>query len=72
MSPHVNYLTIDQDSDDAKRLMGEKQIRRLPVMSRDKRLVGVVAMGDLATKTGDQDVVGATMEDVSQPGKTSR
>src|SRR3954470_16672442 len=38
----------DQDSEDAVRLMEEKQIRRLAVLSRDNRLVGVVSLGDIA------------------------
>ena len=70
MSPGTEFVFDDQDSSEAATLMSEKQIRRLPVMSREgKRLVGVVAIGDLATRTTDDDVVGQTVEDVSQPGK---
>ena len=70
MSAGTEYVFDDQDTAEAATIMSEKQIRRLPVMSRDgNRLVGVVALGDLATKTNDDDVVGQTVEDVSQPGK---
>lgn len=73
MTPGTEYVFDDQDSSEAATLMSEKQIRRLPVISRDaKRLVGVVAIGDLATRTTDDDVVGQTVEDVSQPGKSKR
>lgn len=69
MSPHIAYAFEDQDTNEAAQLMSEKQIRRLPILNRDKRLVGVVAIGDLATKTGDDDVVGQTVQDVSEPGR---
>ncbi len=72
MTPQIAYAFEDQDSSEAAQIMAEKQIRRLPIMSRDKRLVGVLAMGDLATKTGDDDVVGQTVQDVSEPGKGRR
>jgi CBS domain-containing protein len=69
MSPNIEYVFEDQDTSEAAQLMSSKQIRRLPVMSREKRLVGVLAMGDLATKTHDDDVVGQTVQDVSEPSK---
>lgn len=48
MSPEVNYVFEDQTVEDAARSMSELQIRRLPVLSRKKRLVGIVSLGDLA------------------------
>ncbi|WP_448204222.1 CBS domain-containing protein [Azospirillum sp. sgz302134] len=72
MTPDLAYAFEDQDSSEAAQIMAEKQIRRLPILNRDKRLVGVVALGDLATKTGDDDVVGQTVQDVSEPGKGKR
>ena len=48
MSPDVDTLTEDQDSEDAKQLMGERQVRRLPVVDAQQRLVGIVSLGDLA------------------------
>jgi CBS domain-containing protein len=68
MSENLVYCFDDQDSSEAAELMAEKQLRRLPILSRDKRLVGVVSLGDLATRTGDDDVVGQTVEDISEPG----
>lgn len=66
MTESLAYVFEDQDSSEAAQVMSDQQIRRLPVLNRDKRLVGVVAMGDLATRTGDQDIVGSTIEDVSR------
>src|SRR5262252_3925739 len=48
MTPDVVYGFDDQDVQDAVRLMEQYQIRRLPVLSRSKRLVGIVSLGDLA------------------------
>jgi len=45
--------------------MAENKVRRLPVLNSAKRLVGVVSIGDLAATTGDDDVVGQTMQDIS-------
>jgi CBS domain-containing protein len=66
MSPEVIYCFEDQGVEDAERIMQEKQIRRLPVLTRDKQLVGIVALGDLATKTSNVKEVGSTIREVSQ------
>ncbi|HYD29512.1 MAG TPA: CBS domain-containing protein [Azospirillaceae bacterium] len=68
MSEELVFAYEDQDSNEAAQIMAEKRIRRLPVVNREKRLVGVVSLGDLATQTPDDDVVGQTIQDVSQPG----
>ena len=52
VSSEIVYGFEDQDVDDAQALMEQKQIRRLPVLSRDKQLTGIVALADLATKAG--------------------
>ncbi len=48
MSPGIIYIFEDQSVEEAAHLMEEKQIRRLPVLNRQKRLVGIVSLGDLA------------------------
>ena len=48
MSPEVNYVFEDESVEEAARSMSDLQIRRLPVLSRKKRLVGIVSLGDLA------------------------
>jgi CBS domain-containing protein len=68
MTEGVTYCFEDDEVAEAARLMKEKQIRRLVVLNRDKRLVGIVSLGDLAVETGgDRQVAGKTLEGVSQP-----
>jgi len=68
MSEGVSYCFEDDDVQAAARQMQEKQIRRLVVLNRDKRLVGIVSLGDLAVQSGgDRHVAGKTLERVSQP-----
>jgi CBS domain-containing protein len=67
MTPEVIYVFEDQDVKEAAKLMQEKQIRRLPIISRDKRLVGIVSLGDLAVDTGEEKLVGETLTEVSEP-----
>src|SRR3954447_15947867 len=50
MSEGVAWCFEDQDAEEAAELMQERQIRRLLVMSRDKRLVGIVSLGDMAAE----------------------
>ncbi len=57
MSEEVLYCFDDQDLDEVAQNMSEMKIRRLPVVNRDKRLVGIISLGDLArnedaSKTG--------------------
>src|SRR6266446_6041572 len=56
MTPDVVYGFDDQDVQDAARLMEQYQIRRLPVLNRNKQLVGMVALGDLAVHPVTQPV----------------
>jgi CBS domain-containing protein len=67
MSPKIIYCFEDQTLEDARQVMEEKQIRRLPVISRDKQLVGILAIGDLAIKTDEEQEVGHTLQEISQP-----
>jgi CBS domain-containing protein len=62
-----DLVTIDpqQDLDEALRLMAQHQVRRLPVVEEDGRLVGIVSQADVAM-TGDERRVGETVEQISQ------
>ena len=71
MSPELAWIFDDEPADAAARVMRERQIRRLPVLDRSDRLVGVVALGDLATDLGDDKLKGATLEEISQPSGPS-
>jgi CBS domain-containing protein len=48
MSSEVRYCFEDQDIDDLAQNMADEQVRRLPVLNHDKRLVGIISLGDLA------------------------
>src|SRR5437016_12369424 len=50
MSAEVLYCFDDQDLDDVAKNMGDVKVRRLPVVNRDKRLVGIISLGDLADR----------------------
>jgi CBS domain-containing protein len=72
MTPDVVYCFADQDVAEAARLMQNHQIRRLVVLNRDKRLVGIVSLGDLAVDAGDEQLAGETLEKVSEPALPQR
>ena len=56
----------DMSTSEAAELMGEHQIRRLPVVDDDDRLVGIVSLGDIAVKEGRDSKMGDTLEDISE------
>lgn len=68
MSEHIVYCFDDQEHDEAAKLMAEKQIKRLAVLNRDKRLVGVVSLGDVADRTHDQGSIARAEEGIARPG----
>jgi CBS domain-containing protein len=72
MTPGLVYCFDDQDAEEAAQIMREKQIRRIPVLNREKRLVGIVSLGDLALQTGDRQMAGRALEGVSEPGGPRR
>ena len=66
MSEKVRYCFEDDDIDEVAENMSELQVRRLPVVNRDKRLVGIIALGDMARGKTDEKVVGATLQGISR------
>jgi CBS domain-containing protein len=66
MSEGIYYCFDDQTVDEAAELMSEAQIRRLPIVNRDKRLVGIVALADLATEPQAGEPAGEALAGVSQ------
>jgi len=64
----TDLITIDpqQDLDEALQLMASKQVRRLPVVEQDGRLVGVLAQADIAREAKEKQT-GQLVEDISQP-----
>jgi CBS domain-containing protein len=66
MTAEVEYAYADDDLDEAADKMAEAQIRRLPVIDQDRRLVGILALGDVTGKVGDK-TAGQTLEEISEP-----
>jgi CBS domain-containing protein len=67
MSPKILYCFDDQTVEEVLANMGDQQIRRLPVVNRDKRLVGIVSLGDLAKASKRK--AGDALREISQPAK---
>jgi CBS domain-containing protein len=67
MTRSTAYCFEDQDVTDAAHLMEERQIRRLAILNRDKKLVGVVSLGDLAVRIGDETMSGEVIKFVARP-----
>jgi len=68
MTQEVRYVFEDEDLQRAAETMAEQQVRRLAVLNREKRLVGVVSLGDIATEGGMPRVAGRAMVGIAQPG----
>ena len=67
MSSGILFCYDDETVEAVLEKMGDRQIRRLPVVNRDKRLVGVVSLGDLSL-TGKLKRAGEALQEISQPG----
>jgi CBS domain-containing protein len=64
MTAKTYYCFDDQDVEEVCNNMGEIQVRRLPVVTRDKRLVGIVSMGDLA-QVASRPNMGQTQQQIT-------
>ena len=67
MSRAVIYCFGDQEIWNAAQMMETNKIRRLPVLNRDKRLIGIISLGDLAVRTGPENIAGRILERISEP-----
>jgi len=65
-SDDVVTCTAEMSTADVSALMGEHQIRRIPVVDEDDRLVGIVSLGDLAVKEHRDSRTGDTLETISE------
>ena len=72
MTREVDCCQADEDVEQAAKLMSDKQIRRLVVLDRERRLAGIVSLADLALTTDRPAMVRAVLEDVSKPGHSAR
>lgn len=68
MTDEIEYVYEDDDISTVVRKMKDEQIRRILVVNRDKKLVGIVALGDLAEAMDTQEA-GKTLESISEPSQ---
>jgi CBS domain-containing protein len=66
MTPEIFYCFEGDDVEQAAQIMEKRQIRRLPVLNRDKNLTGIVSLGDLAIRTHDEHLVEEVLEHVCE------
>jgi CBS domain-containing protein len=73
MSANVRCAKEEDDIDQVLTEMAEAQIRRLPVVDENQKLVGIVTLGDIAAKDPDEDVdVAMSLGDISTPAEPDR
>jgi CBS domain-containing protein len=72
LSSEVVYCYDDDSVEDAARLMEDNQIRRLIVVNHDQTPVGIVSIGDIAVKSGQEQLAGEILERVSEPAAPVR
>ncbi|MDY0885110.1 CBS domain-containing protein [Dongia soli] len=66
MSKEVLYCFEDESVEDVSQKMAKQQVRRMPVLNRDKRLVGVISLGDISQQ--DQSGGAEALSSISSPG----
>ena len=67
MSTGICWAYEDDTVESAAKLMSERQVRRLPVVNRDKRLVGIVALGDFAVDSSEIRPAAEALAKISEP-----
>ena len=67
MSQGIAWAYEDQSVEEAAKIMSQHQIRRLPVVNRDKRLVGIVALGDFAVESKELKPAAKALSEISKP-----
>ena len=72
MSEQIRFCFEDEDTQEVSRKMSDWAVRRLPVLNRDKRLVGIVSLGDLATGGAEEESRKALEEISDAPPGTRR
>ena len=67
MSEGIAWAFEDDSVDEAVKIMSKHQVRRLPVVDRDKRLVGIVALGDFAVESSEIRPAAEALSEISKP-----
>jgi CBS domain-containing protein len=66
MTQDIFFCYEDEDVDRVARYMQEKEVRRIVILNRQKRLVGVVSLGDIARTSGEQGLAGETLGQIAE------
>ena len=69
MSAGICWAYDDDTVEHAAKLMSEHQVRRLPVVNHDKRLVGIVALGDFAVDSSQIEPAAEALSKISEPSR---
>jgi CBS domain-containing protein len=67
MSEGIAWAYEDETVEEAATIMSKRQVRRLPVVNRDKRLVGIVALGDFAVESSEIQPAAQALSEISKP-----
>jgi len=67
MSKGISWAYEDETVEAAAAIMSKRQVRRLPVVNRDKRLVGIVALGDFAVEISELQPAAQALAEISKP-----
>ncbi len=66
MTTDIRWCFEDEDVEDVAEQMADYKVRRLPVLNRDKRLIGMISLGDLSQADGASS--GEALKEISEPG----
>ena len=67
MSEGIAWAFEDDSVEEAAKIMSKRQVRRLPIVDRDKRLVGIVALGDFAVESSEIRPAAEALSEISKP-----
>src|SRR5262245_55330216 len=71
MTPSAFYCFEDDDVDHVAKYMQEKEVRRMLILTRQKRLVGVVSIGDITKAVGEEKLTSETLGEIAEAEKTN-
>jgi CBS domain-containing protein len=72
MSSEIAYCFENETIEQAAKLMESKQIRRLPILDRNKQLAGIISLGDISVRTEasrQKDLAADALQEISEPAK---
>lgn len=67
MTEGIAWVFEDESVEAVAKMMSERQVRRLPVVDRNKRLVGIVALGDFAVESSEIRPAAEALSEISKP-----